>query len=76
LKRKVSDVISLSSGEESEPDHTGIDGPTIGIDANMEIVDANSGIDEASAHNAPPKFKKSVKCSICTTDSVSAFDPV
>ncbi|KIJ08242.1 hypothetical protein PAXINDRAFT_102642 [Paxillus involutus ATCC 200175] len=35
----------------------------------VEIVDANSGIDEASTYNAPPKFKKSAEHLIRTTDS-------
>ncbi|KIJ07271.1 hypothetical protein PAXINDRAFT_19532 [Paxillus involutus ATCC 200175] len=73
LKRKASDTISLSSesGEEFELDHTGIDGPTMGIDSDIEIVDADSGVDhdEASTYHAPPKFKKSVERSIRTTDS-------
>ncbi|KIK76224.1 hypothetical protein PAXRUDRAFT_28988, partial [Paxillus rubicundulus Ve08.2h10] len=71
LKRKALDTISLSSGEEFELDDTGIDGPTTGIDSDIEIVDANSRVDhdEASTYNAPPKFKKSVKHSIHTTHS-------
>ncbi|KAF8839249.1 hypothetical protein BDN67DRAFT_1012433, partial [Paxillus ammoniavirescens] len=63
LKRKASDTISLSSTEELKPD----DGPFTGIDSNVKLVD------EASPHNAPPRFKKSTTStrSIRTTDSTS-----
>ncbi|KIK78593.1 hypothetical protein PAXRUDRAFT_28578 [Paxillus rubicundulus Ve08.2h10] len=63
---KVSDAISLSyGGEEFELD------PAMGIESNIEIVDANSRIDEACTQNVPPKFKKSVRCPINTTDSTT-----
>ncbi|KIJ06846.1 hypothetical protein PAXINDRAFT_103208 [Paxillus involutus ATCC 200175] len=61
-------MLPLSHGEEFELD------PAMGIDSDIEIVDADSGIDEACTHNAPPKFKKSIGRSIRTTDSATNFD--